>query len=211
MVKLNKIYTRTGDDGSTGLTSGNRVSKNSLRIDAIGSVDETSSMIGLARKALGITDAVVSLSRESQTAKEAGSLSKTLKEQLARIQNDLFDLGADLSSPAEEMPEDIPVLRIVDEQTRWLETQIDKMNCELEPLSSFILPGGKAAELHMARALCRRAEREMVALAESGDNMVSQAALGYINRLSDFLFVAARIVNNYGKTDILWKPAGSRS
>lgn len=174
MVKLDKIYTRGGDRGETGLGDGSRVSKAGLRIAAIGAVDETNSAIGVAR--LHGSDAM-----------------------LARLQNDLFDLGADLCTPDEAGG-----LRISDTQVARLEREIDAMNENLAPLTSFILPGGTAlaAHLHLARAICRRAEAAMVALAQA--EAVNPAALRYINRLSDHLFVAARAAN--GGKDVLWVP-----
>jgi cob(I)alamin adenosyltransferase len=185
MVKLNKIYTRTGDDGTTGLVDGSRVSKADPRMAAIGDVDEANSALGVVRAALG-----------------PGSLS----EMLARIQNDLFDLGADLATPVEVQG----ALRIVPSQVAWLEERIDHLNSALDPLTSFILPAGEpaAAALHLARAVVRRAERTAVAAA-------SQLALGpealtYLNRLSDLLFVAARAVNRNGAGDVLWVPGASR-
>jgi cob(I)alamin adenosyltransferase len=181
MVKLNKIYTRTGDDGSTGLVDGSRVSKADLLMVAIGDVDEANSAIGVARAALGPTP---------------------LEEILARIQNDLFDLGADLATPGGIDG----ALRIVPSQVAWLEAQIDALNAGLAPLTSFILPAGApgAAALHLARAVTRRAERAAVA-AQAGAQ-----PLAYLNRLSDFLFVAARSVNQKGMSEVLWVPGASR-
>jgi cob(I)alamin adenosyltransferase len=184
MVKLNKIYTKTGDSGETGLTDASRVGKSSPRIEAIGAVDETSSAIGVARlDAEGDNDAM-----------------------LARIQHDLFDLGADLSMPGEG-PND---LRIVPAQVERLEREIDAMNGRLSPLTSFVLPGGTAfaAHLHLARAISRRAERAIVALA--GKETVNPALLQYINRLSDHLFVMARAANDQGMGDVLWVPGKNR-
>ncbi len=187
MVKLNKIYTRTGDAGTTGLGTGERVAKHSARIAAFGTVDETNAAIGLARAHL------------------AGN--QGLDAKLMRVQNDLFDLGADLCVPArgEQAAE---ALRVTDEQVARLEAEIDEMNGELKPLNSFVLPGGSsaAAALHLARTICRRAEREMVALAQMPSEPVSAAALKYVNRLSDFLFVASRYVNDRGRSDVLWVP-----
>jgi len=193
MVKLNKIYTKTGDAGTTGLGTGERVSKNSLRISAYGTVDETNSAIGMVRAYLG-------------------SGYPGLDKKLERIQNDLFDLGADLCVPDRgEKPKHEP-LRISDAQVERLEHEIDELNAELKPLKSFVLPGGApaAAALHMARTICRRAEREMVALQEMKNEPVGPAALKYINRLSDFLFVASRYVNDRGKNDVLWVPGQNR-
>ena len=181
MVKLNKIYTRTGDDGTTGLVDGSRVSKADPRMAAIGDVDEANSAIGVARAALG---------------------PGTLSEMLARIQNDLFDLGADLATP-----EGIEgALRIVPAQTAWLEDRIDALNAALDPLTSFVLPAGEpgAAALHLARAVTRRAERAAVG-AGAGEQ-----PLAYLNRLSDLLFVAARFVNRNGAGDVLWVPGAAR-
>ena len=184
MVKLNKIYTKTGDSGETGLTDASRVGKSSPRIEAIGAVDETSSAIGVARlHAEDDTDAM-----------------------LARIQHDLFDLGADLSMPGEG-PSD---LRIVPVQVERLEREIDAMNEGLSPLTSFVLPGGTAlaAHLHLARAIARRAERAVVALAAT--EKINPALLRYINRLSDHLFVMARAANDRGMGDVLWIPGKNR-
>ena len=181
MVKLNKIYTRTGDDGTTGLVDGSRVPKDSAIMAAIGDVDEANSAIGVARAALG----------PGATA-----------DMLARIQNDLFDLGADLATP-----EGIEgALRIVASQIAWLEDRIDHLNAALDPLTSFVLPAGDpgAAALHLARAIVRRAERAAVAAGASGD------PLAYLNRLSDLLFVTARAVNRSGAGDVLWVPGASR-
>ena len=196
MVKLNKIYTRTGDDGTTGLVDGSRVSKASALMQAIGDVDEANSAIGVAVVALGDDPLAVAL---------------------ARIQNDLFDLGADLATPAEEgtgddgfAPSEM-VLRIVPAQVERLEREIDAMNVHLAPLRSFILPGGspQAAALHLARAISRRAERS--AVAATHDMPLNPAALAYVNRLSDFLFVASRAVNQNGAGDVLWRPGATRA
>ena len=180
MVKLNKIYTRTGDGGDTSLVDGRRVAKHSRRPAAFGEVDEANSGIGLARL---------------HTSDDAD-------EMLGRIQNDLFDLGADLATPEG----DSPALRIPGDQVPRLETEIDDMNSSLEPLKSFILPGGTdaAAWLHLARTVVRRAERRMTELAT--EEVVNDTAMKYVNRLSDHLFVLARILNDGGKTDILWRP-----
>ena len=188
MVKLNKIYTRTGDDGSTGLVDGSRLPKDAARMEAIGAVDEANSAIGLAATAMDDASA------------------------LTRIQNDMFDLGADLATPAEDgdfAPSEM-VLRIVPSQTEWLESAIDKANEALEPLSSFVLPGGSdaAARIHVARASVRRAERAMVAL--SHEDPVNPAALTYINRLSDYLFTLARVQNDNGSSDVTWVPGANR-
>ena len=186
MVRLNKIYTKTGDGGQTGLSDGSRVAKFSLRITAIGAVDETNSAIGVARlHAEGDYDTM-----------------------LSRIQNDLFDMGADLSMPEDGATEDR--LRIVPAQAERLEQEIDAMNTNLAPLKSFVLPGGTAlaAHLHLARAIARRAERAIVELA--GQETVNQAAVHYANRLSDHLFVMARAANNDGMGDVLWVPGKNR-
>ncbi|MAU19585.1 MAG: ATP:cob(I)alamin adenosyltransferase [Martelella sp.] len=188
MVKLNKIYTRTGDDGTTGLAAGPRRKKADVLMAAIGDVDETNAAIGLAR------------------LQEAGEYDAAL----ARIQNDLFDLGADLATPETGEELGYEPLRIVDAQVAWLEAEIDRLNDALSPLNSFILPGGSAlaAHLHMARTVCRRAERAMTRLAER--EAVSQPALQYINRLSALLFVAARHANGQGERDVLWVPGKNR-
>lgn len=185
MVKLNKIYTRTGDDGTTGLVDGSRVSKADARMRAIGDVDEANSAVGMA---------IASLAGHPVTAA------------LSRIQNDLFDLGADLATPGEDFAPSEMVLRIVATQVDWLEQQIDVLNDHLEPLRSFILPGGAAGSLHLARAIARRAERSAVAI----DTPVNPQALTYLNRLSDFLFVACRAVNKSRGGDVLWVPGASR-
>jgi cob(I)alamin adenosyltransferase len=191
MVKLNKIYTRTGDDGSTGLVDGTRLSKDSLRVAAYGDVDETNSVIGLAR-----------LHVDNQR----------LNAMLSRIQNELFDLGADLATPLPDGDAKDPeyALRVVPEQTARLETELDALNADMAPLTSFILPGGHppAAYLHQARTVARRAERTMVALSQS--SAVNPEALRYINRLSDFLFVAARWCNDQGDADVTWVPGATR-
>lgn len=193
MVKLNKIYTKTGDKGTTGLGTGERVAKDNARIAAYGTVDEVNAVIGIVRLHLTSRDG-------------------DIDQMLHRIQNDLFDLGADLCVPDRGEKLDYEPLRVVAEQTGRLESEIDKLNSELEPLKSFILPGGTpaAAYLHLARTVCRRAEREMVSLAADHEEHVSEAALTYINRLSDFLFVVGRYVNEKGKKDILWVPGANR-
>ncbi|NRP22673.1 Cob(I)yrinic acid a,c-diamide adenosyltransferase [Ensifer adhaerens] len=192
MVKLNKIYTRTGDNGTTGLVAGPRRLKSDLRVDAYGAVDETNAFVGAAR----------------QYTAHVPALDATLM----RIQNDLFDLGADLATPdTGEKPEYEP-LRIVASQVDWLESEIDRLNADLEPLRSFVLPAGSAASaaLHVARTVARRAERQMVALAQIETEIVSREAIAYINRLSDFLFVAARWTNDKGQADVLWIPGKNR-
>jgi cob(I)alamin adenosyltransferase len=193
MVVLNRIYTKTGDAGTTALGTGERVPKTSLRIAAYGTVDETNSTIGMARVHLG----------DSEPAVDA---------MLFRIQNDLFDLGADLCVPDRGEPLPYEPLRMTEAQVTRLEAEIDQMNAELQPLRSFILPGGKpaAAALHVSRTVSRRAERLMAELAAEPNEPVSAACLKYINRLSDFLFVAARFVNDRGKADVLWVPGKNR-
>jgi len=190
MVVLNRIYTRTGDDGTTSLGSGARRKKYDLRVDAYGTLDEVNAVIGLAR------------------LHTAGSA--TLDGALARIQNDLFDVEADLCL-AEKGPGGAR-LTVTDTQVAWLETEIDRLNGELQPLRSFILPGGSAASayLHLARTVCRRAERIMVALKDQPGEDVSQASLRYVNRLSDYLFVAGRYANDKGAQDVLWAPGQNR-
>ncbi|QRI66037.1 cob(I)yrinic acid a,c-diamide adenosyltransferase [Shinella sp. PSBB067] len=192
MVKLNKIYTRTGDKGTTGLAAGPRRKKHDLRVESYGEVDEANSCIGLVRQHLADHP--------------------TLDRMLMRIQNDLFDLGADLATPATGRKLDYEPLRIVQAQVDRLEKEIDALNADLEPLRSFVLPGGTsaAAALHLARTVARRAERRIVALQDSEGETVSAVAVAYINRLSDFLFVAARWVNDKGRTDILWVPGQNR-
>ncbi|MFN2099087.1 cob(I)yrinic acid a,c-diamide adenosyltransferase [Altererythrobacter sp. MF3-039] len=189
MVKLNKIYTRTGDDGTTGLVDGSRARKDSSRIEAIGAVDEANSALGLLAVALDKGEALSAINR---------------------IQNDLFDLGADIATPGDDFEPSEMVLRIVAAQVEWLEKEIDSINEYLEPLTSFILPGGseQAARAHVARASARRAERSMVALAEH--DPVNPQALAYINRLSDYLFVLARSQNDSGNADIKWTPGANR-
>jgi cob(I)alamin adenosyltransferase len=188
MVVLSKIYTRTGDDGTTALGSGRRVAKYDLRVECYGTLDETNAAIGLARVHTSSSD-------------------PTLDAMLARIQNDLFDLGAELCYP-DESKDARGRLSVSDAQVERLEGEIDALNLELQPLRSFVLPGGTPAAsfLHLARTVSRRAERLMVALASRLNEPVGDAALRYINRLSDFLFVAARYANDKGKSDVLWVP-----
>lgn len=191
MVKLNKIYTRTGDDGTTGLVDGSRCPKHSARIAAIGEVDEANSVIGLA---------ICALDEETHRA------------MLTRVQNDLFDLGADLATPAEDgdfTPSEM-VLRVVPDQVTWIEQQIDTLNDRLEPLTSFVLPGGSeaSARVHVARATARSAERAVTAM--GAETPVNPAAAAYINRLSDLLFVLARVLNDDGKGDVKWVPGANR-
>jgi cob(I)alamin adenosyltransferase len=191
VVTLNRIYTRTGDGGATRLATGETVSKSDLRVEAYAAVDETNACVGLARV---------------HTAMDAG-----FDAILARVQNELFDLGADLATPAR--PDEAPgaMLRILDSQVERLEREIDELNGTLPPLTSFILPGGTpaAAALHLARTVCRRAEREAVRLAESG-GAVSAPAMRYLNRLSDLLFVAARYANDKGAAEVFWKSGATR-
>ncbi len=193
MVVLNRIYTKTGDGGTTALGSGERVPKTSVRIAAYGTVDETNAQLGMVRIHLAGADPDVD-------------------QMLLRIQNDLFDLGADLCMPDKGEPLPYEPLRMTDAQVKRLEDEIDHMNAKLQPLRSFILPGGTpaAAALHVARTVSRRAERLMVELAALPGEPVSAAALQYINRLSDFLFVAGRYVNDEGKADVLWVPGKNR-
>ena len=190
MVVLNKIYTRTGDAGSTGLASGARVSKTDLRVEAYGTVDELNAVIGVARLHSGQNDRIDAM--------------------LGRIQNELFDLGADLATPLEPAPK-WEALRILDSQVERLESEIDWMNDSLKPLDSFILPGGSplSTHLHLARTVARRAERDAVRLVESGE-AVTPAAVRYLNRLSDHLFVAARRANANGADDVKWRPGATR-
>ncbi len=190
MVKLNKIYTRTGDGGTTRLATGEQVDKWNPRVIAYGSVDEVNAALGLAAQ---VAD---------------GDLAKSIH----RIQNDLFDLGADLATPDRGKELGWEALRIVSSQTERLETEIDAMNADIPALDSFILPGGEplAAHLHMARTICRRAERDVARLAGLEDEIVSPEALAYINRLSDWLFVAARAANSNGAKDVKWVPGANR-
>ncbi|AWZ02180.1 MAG: cob(I)yrinic acid a,c-diamide adenosyltransferase [Rhodobiaceae bacterium] len=192
MVVLNKIYTRTGDKGTTALGTGDRVAKHDVRVETYGTTDEVNSVLGLAR--LHTSDL------------------PEIDVALSRIQNDLFDLGADLCFPESDEPLDYEPLRVTDAQVEWLETEIDHLNGDLEPLNSFILPGGTplAAHLHHARTVSRRAERLCVALGEAEPGKVSNAVLKYLNRLSDYLFVAARWCNDKGRADVLWTPGANR-
>jgi cob(I)alamin adenosyltransferase len=195
MVKLTRIYTRGGDTGDTSLGRGERVPKHDPRVEAYGTVDEANSVIGLARAAI------------ERTVKN-DALRANVDDMLKRIQNDLFDLGADLCTLEAKAGEQ--ALRVVPSQTERLEREIDAMNGELSPLTSFVLPGGSeaAAWLHLARTVARRAERGMTALA--AQQTVSPEAIKYINRLSDHLFVLARKLNDNGGADVLWVPGGSR-
>ncbi|MDZ4382047.1 MAG: cob(I)yrinic acid a,c-diamide adenosyltransferase [Parvibaculum sp.] len=196
MVTLNKIYTKSGDKGTTALATGERVAKHALRIESYGTVDETNSVLGIVRLHTGAMPG--------------------LDAMLARIQNELFDLGADLATPDRGEKPGWEPLRIVEAQVTRLETEIDGMNAALEPLRSFVLPGGTAAaaHLHLARTVCRRAERQVTALMEDPREPVNEAALRYLNRLSDFLFVAARTANlgedGNGPGDVMWVPGATR-
>lgn len=194
MVKLNKIYTRTGDDGTTGLGSGERVAKHDLRVEAYGTVDEANAAIGLVRLHLAHLPEMDAM--------------------MGRIQNDLFDLGADLCAPERPGAPPLPYepLRIIASQVERLEADIDRLNAELPALRSFVLPGGEpaAAFLHLARTVARRAERQMVALSKLPGEIVGKEAIQYVNRLSDLLFVASRYVNARGAGDVLWVPGANR-
>lgn len=187
MVRLTRIYTRGGDAGETSLGDGRRVAKHDPRVAAYGTVDEANAVIGLVRLHL------------DDRAADADRI-------LARVQNDLFDLGADLCRPEAEAPADPPPLRVTAAQVARLEGEIDRLNADLAPLTSFVLPGGTAgaAYLHLARTVVRRAEREMTALARS--EPVNPEAIRYVNRLSDLFFVLARVLNNGGAQDVLWEP-----
>ena len=192
MVVLNKIYTRTGDDGTTALGTGERRKKYDLRIAAYGTLDEVNAVLGVARL---------------HTADDA-----PLDGALARIQNDLFDVGADLCTPGKGRGPQGARLTVTQAQIDWLESEIDRLNDELAPLRSFILPGGSAAAayLHLARTVCRRAERLIAELKDRPDESVTPEVLHYVNRLSDFLFVAARHANERGARDVLWRPGQNR-
>ena len=192
MVKLNKIYTRTGDDGSTGLGSGERRKKYDLRVAAYGTLDEANAAIGIARL---------------HTADDG-----TLDAALSRIQNDLFDVGADLCTPGKGKGPDGARLTVTQAQVDWLESEIDRLNDALAPLKSFVLPGGSpaAAYLHLARTICRRAERLIAELKDKRGESVGDEVLKYVNRLSDFPFVASRYANGKGARDVLWQPGQNR-
>ncbi len=192
MVKLNKIYTRTGDDGTTGLGSGERRKKYDLRVAAYGTLDEANAAIGIAR------------------LHSAGDV--TLDAALSRIQNDLFDVGADLCTPGKGRGPDGARLTVTLAQVDWLESEIDRLNDALAPLKSFVLPGGSpaAAYLHLARTICRRAERLIAELKDKPGESVGAEVLQYVNRLSDFLFVAGRYANDKGARDVLWQPGQNR-
>jgi cob(I)alamin adenosyltransferase len=192
MVKLNKIYTKTGDDGTTGLVGGPRVLKSDLRVEAYGAVDETNSFIGLARL----------------STREFPELDSILEG----VQNALFDLGADLATPETGEPLGYEPLRVTEKQVEDIEKAIDLINSNLDPLTSFVLPGGSpaSAALHVARTVSRRAERLIVSLSQRSEDHVNPVALRYVNRLSDLLFVAARAANANGKDDVLWVPGKDR-
>lgn len=187
MIKINRIYTRTGDGGTTGLVRGPRVRKDDLRVETFGTIDEANSFVGLAR-----------LHTEAQPKIDAT---------LARIQNDLFDVGSDFATPGPDAPDAPQTLRATAQQVEWLEQRIDQFNENLQPLTSFVLPGGVAlaAALHAARTVTRRAERLAVGLAAT-DKDINPEALKYLNRLSDLLFVLARVANANGQKDVLWTP-----
>jgi len=191
MVRLTKIYTKTGDGGRTHLGDMSEADKHNPRVEAYGTVDEANAAIGVALAAPGIH--------------------ADLKAPLVRVQNDLFDLGADLCIPDRGDTLDFEPLRVIDSQVDWLEGEIDRLNARLDPLDSFVLPGGSeaAARLHLARGIVRRAERRVVALASTGEP-VSGAVIRYLNRLSDLLFVAARVANEDGRADVKWVPGQSR-
>jgi cob(I)alamin adenosyltransferase len=192
MVVLNKIYTRTGDDGTTALGTGERRKKYDLRVAAYGTLDEVNAAIGIARLHTG-NDAA-------------------LDAALARVQNDLFDAGADLTTPGKGRGPGGARLTVTDAQVAWLESEIDRLNAELAPLKSFVLPGGSAAAayLHLARTVCRRGERLIAELRDKPDESVGDEVLKYVNRLSDFLFVASRYANDKGARDVLWAPGRNR-
>ena len=192
MVVLNKIYTKTGDDGSTALGNGERRKKHDLRVEAYGTVDETNACLGLARL----------------YSKEHPDMDAVF----ARIQNDLFDLGADLATPDSGEPLEYEPLRVTASQVERIESEIDALTSKLDPLRSFVLPGGTplAAQLHLARTVARRAERLIVALKDQEGPAVSSTCVLYMNRISDYFFVAARATNNMGKDDVLWVPGKNR-
>ena len=194
MVTLNKIYTRTGDDGTTALADGSRRVKYDLRIESYGAVDEANAAIGLAR---------------------LHTKGTTLDDILARLQNDLFDLGADLATPntEEDKNRSFQPLRILPEQVTRIEQEIDLLNADLTPLTSFVLPGGEpaAAFLHLARTIMRRAERNLIRLSDERDaDKINEVTKSYINRASDLLFVAGRVANKNGSADVLWQPGATR-
>ena len=187
MIKINKIYTRTGDNGTTGLVRGPRRAKYDLRVEAYGTIDEANSFVGLARLHTGGMPRIDSI--------------------LARVQNDLFDVGSDLATPGPDDDPEHPSLRATLAQTEWLEHQIDQYNADLEPLRSFVLPGGSdlAAALHVARTVTRRAERIAAELVQA-EPETSHEPMRYLNRLSDLLFVLARVANDNGRADVVWTP-----
>jgi cob(I)alamin adenosyltransferase len=191
MVVLNRIYTRTGDQGTTALAAGGRRPKHDLRIEAYGTVDETNACLGMVR---------------------LHTAGHEIDPMLGRIQNDLFDLGSDLATVETDKPLPYEPLRITQGQVERLEQEIDRLNGDLAPLRSFVLPGGTAAAaaLHVARTVCRRAERRVVELAGRPEERVSPEAVRYLNRLSDFLFVASRFINDKGALDVLWVPGQNR-
>jgi len=197
MVKLNKIYTKTGDHGETMLGDGARVAKESPRVEAYGDVDEANSAIGVA---IAETEGV-----DSEAAGEIRAI-------LVHVQNDLFDVGADLCAPMSHQEKDGERLRVSDHQVEHLEQEIDRLNKDLAPLESFVLPGGSplSASLHLARTICRRAERRVATLLHGEPGRTNPLAMIYLNRLSDLLFVMARVANDSGKKDALWKPGEHR-
>lgn len=203
MVKLNKIYTKTGDDGTTGLVGGTRVAKDDPRVEAYGTVDEANSQIGVA-----IVVATGGLGPPPHNPRVAARIG----EMLAAIQNDLFDVGADLATPIARDEKPGAALRVMSEQVDRLEGWIDELNERLQPLSSFVLPGGTALAgvLHVARTVTRRAERAAVSLRAADAASTSPEALRYLNRLSDLLFVLARVANDDGRMDVLWQPGAGR-
>lgn len=196
-IRLSKIYTKTGDDGTTGLVSGARVRKDSARVNAYGEVDELNSCLGLVL---------------IEAARDPSPMALAIRQILAPIQHDLFDVGADLATPIAPGEAPNAALRILPAQTERLERAIDDLNANLKPLNSFVLPGGTplAAHLHLARTVARRAERAAVTLLAIEPDLTSAETVRYLNRLSDLLFVAARIANQNGTTDILWKPGANR-
>ncbi len=196
MVRLSKIYTKTGDAGQTGLGDGARVSKSDPRVEAYGAVDEANAAIGVAAIECDAAD----------------PLHNRIHAILIRAQNDLFDVGADLCAPISTGESSGQRLRVTPEQTKWLETAIDEHNADLKPLNSFVLPGGTrlAAALHVARTVVRRAEREVVRLIESAPKACNSETVVYLNRLSDLLFVLSRVANDHGARDVLWKPGATR-
>ena len=216
MVTLNRIYTRTGDDGTTALGSGQRLKKYNLRIESYGTVDEANAAIGMARIHLATPTAggpvtTPAAGGHSEVPAGGGPIAE-LDTMLFRIQNDMFDLGADLCVPDHGEKLEYEPLRMTDAQVTRLETEIDAMNKHLSPLKSFVLPGGTAGAtaLHVARTVTRRAERIMIELSDQANEPVNPAAIKYTNRLSDFLFVASRYANEMGKLDVLWVPGKNR-